>query len=67
MEVQAGQVNFRGSLPYSENNVLQPILHPGYITTQEKKWKKLSIEGTYNLHFRVGMLFSANSRVKLFN
>ena len=24
----AGQVNFRGSLPSSENNVLQPMLHP---------------------------------------
>ena len=29
MEVPAGQVNFRGSLPCSENNVLQPMLHPG--------------------------------------
>ena len=30
MEVPAGQVNFRGSLPPSENNVLQPMsmLHP---------------------------------------
>ena len=28
VEVPAGQVNFRGSLPHSENNVLQPILHP---------------------------------------
>ena len=28
MEVPAGQVNFRGSLPCSENNVLQPMLHP---------------------------------------
>ena len=29
MEVPAGQiVNFRGSLPRSENNVLQPMLHP---------------------------------------
>ena len=27
MEVPAGQVNFRGSLPRSEN-VLQPMLHP---------------------------------------
>ena len=24
----AGQVNFRGNLPCSENNVLQPVLHP---------------------------------------
>ena len=29
VEVKAGQVNFRGSLPRSENNVLQPMLHPG--------------------------------------
>ena len=28
MKVPAGQVNFRGSLPRSENNVLQPMLHP---------------------------------------
>ena len=28
VEVPAGQVNFRGSLLRSENNVLQPILHP---------------------------------------
>ena len=28
MEVPAGQVNFRGSLPRSKNNVLQPMLHP---------------------------------------
>ena len=27
----AGQFNFRGSLPRSENNALQPILHPGPI------------------------------------
>ena len=27
-EVQTGQVNFRGSLPRSENSVLQPMLHP---------------------------------------
>ena len=26
-----GQVNFRGSLPQSENNVLQPMLHPVYV------------------------------------
>ena len=26
VEVPAGQVNFRGSLPRSENNVLQPVL-----------------------------------------
>ena len=31
VEVQAGQVNFRGSLLRSENDVLQPMLHPdGY-------------------------------------
>ena len=29
VEVQAGQVNFRGSLPRAANNVLQPFLHPG--------------------------------------
>ena len=29
VEVPAGQFNFRGSLPRSENNVLQPMLHPG--------------------------------------
>ena len=28
MEVPAGQVNFKGSLPRSENNGLQPMLHP---------------------------------------
>ena len=28
MEVTAGQLNFRGSLPRSENNVLQTMLHP---------------------------------------
>ena len=28
VEVPAGQVNFRGSLPRSANNVLQPMLHP---------------------------------------
>ena len=28
MEVPAGLVNFRGSLRRSENNVLQPMLHP---------------------------------------
>ena len=28
VEVLVGQVNFRGSLPRSENNVLQPMLHP---------------------------------------
>ena len=28
MKVPAGQVNSRGSLPHSENNVLQPMLHP---------------------------------------
>ena len=27
MEVLAGQVNFRGSLPRSENYVLEPVLH----------------------------------------
>ena len=26
----AGQVNFSGSLPRSVNNVLQPMLHPGF-------------------------------------
>ena len=30
MEVRAGQVNFRGSLPCSANNVLQPMLHPDH-------------------------------------
>ena len=30
MEVPAGQVNFRVSLPSSANNVLQPRLHPGH-------------------------------------
>ena len=32
VEVLAGQVNFRGSLPRSENNVLQPMarLHPDF-------------------------------------
>ena len=30
MEVLAGQVNFRGSLLPSENNVLQPMLHPDF-------------------------------------
>ena len=28
VEVPVRQVNFRGSLPLSENNVLQPMLHP---------------------------------------
>ena len=28
VEVQVGQVNLRGSLPCSENNVLQTMLHP---------------------------------------
>ena len=28
VEVPAGQVNLRGSLPCSENNVLQHVLHP---------------------------------------
>ena len=28
MEVAAGQVNFKDSLPPSENNCLQPMLHP---------------------------------------
>ena len=28
VEVPVGQVNFRGSLPRSANNVLQPMLHP---------------------------------------
>ena len=28
VEVPAGQVNLRGSLPRSENNVLQPMLQP---------------------------------------
>ena len=28
VEVQGGQINVRGSLPRSENNVLQPLLHP---------------------------------------
>ena len=28
MEVPAGHVNFRGSLPRSTSNVLEPILHP---------------------------------------
>ena len=32
MEVPAGQVNFRGSLPRSENNILQPMLHPVHPT-----------------------------------
>ena len=27
MEVSAGQVNYRGSLPCSASNVLEPILH----------------------------------------
>ena len=31
MEVAAGQVKLWGSLPHSENNVLQPMLHPGGI------------------------------------
>ena len=31
MEVPAGQVNFRGSFPRSENNILQPMLHLDYI------------------------------------
>ena len=29
MEVPVGLVNFRGSLPHSANNVLQPNLQPG--------------------------------------
>ena len=33
MEVPEGQVNFRGSLPCSQNNVLQPMLHPVCVTT----------------------------------
>ena len=28
VEVQAGQLNFRGILTHSENNVLPPMLHP---------------------------------------
>ena len=28
MEVPARQVNFRGSLPRSASNVLEPMLHP---------------------------------------
>ena len=31
MEGLAGQVNYRGSLPRSASNVLEPILHPGMI------------------------------------
>ena len=31
VEVPAGQVNLRVSLPRSENNVLQPMLHPGEV------------------------------------
>ena len=27
-QVPAGQVNFRGSLPYSESNLMEPMLHP---------------------------------------
>ena len=30
-EVAAGQVNFRGSLPCSASNVLEPMLHPGLV------------------------------------
>ena len=30
VEVSAGHVNFRASLPRSENNVLQPMLHPAH-------------------------------------
>ena len=32
VEVPAGPVNFRGSCPRSENDVLQPMLHPAYST-----------------------------------
>ena len=28
VEVTAGQINFRVSLPYSASNVLEPMLHP---------------------------------------
>ena len=31
MEGPAGQVDLKGSLPCSENNVLQPMLHPVYV------------------------------------
>ena len=37
MEVPAGQVNFRGSLPRSENNVLQPMLHPDDIILSDTR------------------------------
>ena len=30
VEVPAGQINFRGSLTHSGNNVSQPMLHPVY-------------------------------------
>ena len=35
MEVPAGQVNFRGSLHCSENNVLQPMLHPAMMQVKK--------------------------------
>ena len=39
MEVLVGQVNFRGSLPRSASDVLEPMLHPG-----KRNMKKLSFK-----------------------
>ena len=45
VEGLAGQVNFKGSLPRSENNVLQPMLHPdlSYLEKSKKYTLCLSI------------------------
>ena len=42
VEVPAGQVNFKGSLPSLASNVLEPILHPG---------KPLLVMGKHQIFF----------------
>ena len=49
VEVPAGQVNFRVSLPCSANNVLQPMLHPAFHNYLTRAIKVYKCEGKVDL------------------
>ena len=53
MEVPAGQVNFRGSLPRSAYNVYQPMLHPVQVQSQQSIETQQVYHGQIYLHMTV--------------
>ena len=51
MQVPAGQVNFRGSLPCSVSNVLELMLHPVGISLVSLTFCITSLHGIHKLRF----------------